>query len=328
MGLKVGVIGTGKLGREHVRVLKRVPEVEHVACFDIIRERSEGVAQTFGAEAFDNVDAMLDAVDAVSIVVPTVEHAGVSLKALDRGKNLFVEKPIAASVSEAQTIISAARDAGRVLQIGHVERFNAAIQQSLPHIESPSFVEIHRLAPFTIRGIDVSVIMDLMIHDLDLLHMFIGKTPVEIRAKGAAILTDAPDIVNARLEYEGGCVANLTASRVSVEPMRKVRIFSHSGYLSMDLLRGKVKHIRKGQRFGEGVRLLKENPANLATVSLSDFVTMNETESKGEEPLFGELQSFCQTIANGVKPAVTGEDGLKALEVAAEIQRIVESDAA
>lgn len=326
MGLKVGVIGTGKLGREHVRVLKRVPEVEHVACYDIVHERSHGVASTFGAEAFTDVDAMLDAVDAVSVVVPTVEHATVSLRALDRGKNLFVEKPIAASVGDAQKIIAAARSAGRVLQIGHVERFNAAIVQALPYIESPSFVEIHRLAPFTIRGIDVSVVMDLMIHDLDLLFMFIGKTPVEIRAKGAGILTDGPDIVNARLEYESGCVANLTASRVSVEPMRKVRVFSPVSYLSIDLFRGKVKHFQKGKRFDEGVRKLKEDPVHLSNVTLEDFLSMRETDIKGEEPLFNELQSFCRTIANGAKPAVTGEDGLKALEVAAEIQRIVESD--
>ena len=324
MGIKVGVIGTGRLGREHVRVLKGVPEVEHVACFDINRDRSEGVARKFGAEAFSDVRKMMEAVDAVSVVVPTVSHAEVSLQALEHGNNLFLEKPIAASVHEAEQIIEAARKHEKVLQIGHIERFNAAIRHSLPHIGSPSFIEIHRLAPFTVRGIDVSVVMDLMIHDIDLLSWFTGQKPRDIRAKGAAILTNAPDIVNARLEYDDGCVANLTASRVSIEPMRKVRIFSGERYLSIDLLRGSLRHYRKGSKFDESVARLKSERLNPMDVSLRDVLKIEEKTIEDGEPLFHELQSFCRTVSNGESPAVTGEDGLMALEVATEIQNSVD----
>ncbi|UCG53305.1 MAG: Gfo/Idh/MocA family oxidoreductase [Candidatus Latescibacterota bacterium] len=326
MGIKIGVIGTGRLGRQHVRVLKRVPEVDLVGCYDIIQEKSRDAAGAFGAEAFSSAEALLAAVDNVSIVVPTVSHAKVALDALERGKNVFLEKPIAASVGEAKEIIDASQRFDRLLQIGHVERFNEAIQKCRPYIDSPTFIEIHRLAPFTIRGIDVSVVMDLMIHDIDLLMYFLGTTPIDVRAKGAGILTDGPDIVNARLEYNDGCVANLTASRVSLEPMRKVRVFSANRYLSIDLFEGKIKHFRKGKSYERGVEMLKQDKAKLEDVSLHDFLNIEETVIEGEEPLFNELRSFCQSVTNGTTPEVTGEDGLKALGLATKIQRIVESD--
>lgn len=325
MGLKVGVIGTGKLGREHVRVLKRVPEVEHVACYDIVSERSRAVAEAFGADVYSDVEKLLEAVDAVSVVVPTSCHAEVSLRALENGNSLFLEKPIAASVTEAEKIIETARRVGRVLQIGHIERFNAAIRQAVPRISEPSFIEIHRLAPFTVRGIDVSVIMDLMIHDIDLLTLFVGERPVDIRAKGAGILTNGPDIVNARVEFASGCVANLTASRVSLEPMRKVRIFCPTSYTSINLLAGSIRHLEKGRAFDESVKRLKEGAADLTNISLQDVLKIDECEIDGEEPLFEELQSFCRTVTNGDAPVVSGEDGLHALQIASEIQSIVES---
>jgi predicted dehydrogenase len=328
VGLKVGVIGVGKLGTQHVRVLTRVPEVEQVSCFDVVPDRSALAARQFGAHACEHIDELLEDVDAVSVVVPTINHREVSLRALERGRHLFLEKPIAASVAEAGDIIDAARRSGSVLQVGHIERFNAAVEKAKPHVDSPSFIEVHRLAPFTIRGTDVSVVMDLMIHDLDLLTLFVGEKPVDIRAKGAGILTDGPDIVNARLEYADGCVANLTASRVSVEPMRKVRIFSASSYLSIDLYKRQIKHFRKGKAFDESVAKLRgmRHPLEGVNISLDDFVEIEEAKLDGEEPLFSELQSFCRTVVDGAEPAVTGEDGLRALEIATEIQRIVSSD--
>lgn len=326
MGLRVGVIGTGRLGKQHVRIMKRIPEVDFVGCFDLDTEKSMEIADEFDAIGFTSGEDLLTGVDAVSIVVPTVAHEEVAIRALKAGKHVFLEKPIAASVPEAENITKTAAEAGRVLQIGHVERFNEAISKCRPYIESPSFIEIHRLAPFNIRGIDVSVIMDLMIHDIDLLLYFIGKTPIDVRAKGAGILTDAPDIVNARLEFEGGCVANLTSSRVSLEPMRKVRVFSPRRYLSIDLFEGKIKHFQKGDSYDLGVEMLKKNKGKLSDVSLHDFLQIDETLIEGEEPLFNELSSFCATVINGTEPVVSGEDGLRALRLAAEIQRIVESD--
>lgn len=324
MGLRIGVVGTGRLGRIHVRIFKRIPEVELVGCYDILEERSRQSAAEFGAKAFDRLDDLLGAVDGVSIVVPTVYHEEVALKALSAGKHVFLEKPMAASVEQAERIQETAARSACVLQIGHVERFNEAISRCRPYIESPSFIEIHRLAPFTLRGIDVSVIMDLMIHDLDLLIFFLGRLPVDIRAKGASVLTPAPDIVNARLEYDDGCVANITASRVSIEPMRKVRIFSKSRYLSIDLSEGRIRHVQKSESFDRGVAMLKEKRGKLEGITLQDFLNVEETLIEGEEPLFNELRAFCLSVVNGTAPAVTGEDGLKALRLAVSIQKIVE----
>ncbi len=328
MGLRVGVLGTGRLGKQHVRIMKRVPEVDFVGCFDLDTQKSMEIADEFGATGFTSGEELLAGVDAVSIVVPTVAHEEVAIMALKAGKHVFLEKPIAASVPEAENITKTAAEAGRILQIGHVERFNEAISKCRPYIDAPSFIEIHRLAPFNIRGIDVSVIMDLMIHDIDLLLYFLGKTPIDVRAKGAGILTDAPDIVNARLEFEGGCVANLTSSRVSLEPMRKVRVFSPRRYLSIDLFEGKIKHFQKGDSYDLGVEMLKKNKGKLSDVSLHDFLQIDETLIEGEEPLFNELSSFCSTVINGTEPVVSGEDGLRALRLAAEIQQIVENDPA
>ena len=326
MGLKVGVIGTGRLGRQHVRVLGRIPEVEFVGCYDIVREKAAAAAQEFAAEAFDSLEALFGKVDSVSIVVPTVKHEEVALASFGADKHVFLEKPVAATVDQGQRIVAAAGGAGRVLQIGHVERFNEAIKACRPYVDSPSFIEVHRLAPFSLRGIDVSVIMDLMIHDIDLLNFFLGTLPVDVRAKGAGVLTSAPDIVNARLEYENGCVANLTASRVSLEPMRKVRIFSRSRYLSIDLYEGKIKHVQKKDSYDRGVEMLRQNKGKLEDVKLEDFLSIDETTVEGEEPLYNELRSFCRSVLDGTAPAVTGEDGLKALRLAADIQRIVEND--
>jgi predicted dehydrogenase len=328
VGLRIGVIGTGKLGKLHVRTFKRIPEVVFVGCYDVDATRSRDVATEFGAQDFSSPEALLDAVDGVSVVVPTVSHEDVAMRALRADKHVFLEKPMAASVEAAERIIRAAARSGRVLQIGHVERFNEALRKCRPFIESPSFIEIHRLASFNIRGIDVSVIMDLMIHDLDLLTYLLGKLPVEVRAKGAHVLTGGPDIVNARLEYDDGCVANITASRVSFEPMRKVRIFMPTGYLSIDLSGGKIKHVRKAEHFDRGVEMLRHRRTGLEDVALRDFLTIDETTTEGEEPLLNELRAFCRSVVEGAPPAVTGEDGLKALRLAARIQRIVEGSEA
>jgi predicted dehydrogenase len=318
VGLRIGVAGTGRLGRAHVRVLRSLPGVDFVGCHDLDPARARAAAAEFGATPFDSLGGMLAEVDAVSIVTSTSAHAAVALQAAAAGCDIFVEKPIAATVAEGEAVVGAAREAGRILQVGHIERFNGALEAVLPRIGQPMFIEIHRLAPFTPRGTDVSVVMDLMIHDLDLLGLLVGGTPVDIRAKGAALLTREPDIVNARLEYADGCVANVTASRVTASPMRKVRVFSTTGYYSIDLLGASVTHYRKSDEFAERMAAL-ESGSLAAPPSLADFVAVERFRGDGAEPLAKELEAFRRAVAGRTTPPVTGEAGVAALRLASEI---------
>jgi predicted dehydrogenase len=315
VGLRIGVAGTGRLGRAHVRVLRSLPAVERVACFDLDAARARAVADEFGATAFDTLESMMNAVDAVVVVTSTSAHADVALKAIAADKDVFVEKPITSTLADGEAVVRAARTQGRILQVGHIERFNSAIRAVLPRIEAPLFVEVHRLAPFTVRGADVSVVMDLMIHDLDLLGVLVGERPTDVRAKGAAIITHEPDIVNARLEYEGGCVANVTASRVTATPMRKVRVFSESGYFSIDLLAGAATHYRKGARLEAALADARRG----GNMGLADMVSVEQLRGDGVEPLVAELDAFCQALATRSAPPVTGEDGLEAMRLASVI---------
>jgi predicted dehydrogenase len=308
----------GRLGRAHVRVLRSTPGVDFVGCVDHRPERSREAAAEHGAAAFETLAAMLEAVDAVSVVTTTSAHAEVALAALAAGKDVFVEKPLAASVAEGERVVHAARSAGRLLQVGHIERFNGAVEAVFPRIGTPLFIEVHRLAPFSIRGTDVSVVMDLMIHDLDLLGLLVGEHPRDIRANGAAILTAEPDIVSARLEYESGCVANLTASRVTASPMRKVRVFSASGYFSIDLLAGVATHYRKADGFEARLAGLQRAGASGPT-AMMDLVQVAQIRGDGVEPLVKELASFCRCVVDRTRPPVTGEDGLDAVRLAAGI---------
>ena len=317
MELRVGVAGTGRLGRAHVRVLRSLPGVGFVGCFDRDRSRAHAAAEEFGATAFDSLEGLLGEVDALSVVTTTSAHHEVALRALDAGRDVFVEKPITATVGEGEEVVRRARERGRILQVGHIERFNPAIEVVRPRIGTPLFIEVHRLAPFTIRGTDVSVVMDLMIHDLDLLGLLVGQSPSDIRAKGAALLTTEPDIVNARLEYPDGCVANVTASRVTAAPMRKVRVFSRSGYFSIDLLAGSATHYRKADGFA--ARLADIQRGVVASYGMTDFVAVEKITGDGTEPLVKELGSFCRCVAERSAPAVSGEDGLEAMRLAAAV---------
>jgi predicted dehydrogenase len=326
VGLRVGVVGTGRLGRAHVRVLRSLPGVDFVGCHDADATRSREAATEFGATAFDSLDSLFSEVDAVSIVTTTSAHAEVALAALDRGRDIFVEKPIAGSVRDAERIVASARSRGRVIQVGHIERFNSAVRAALPAIGRPLFIEVHRLAPFNLRGADVSVVMDLMIHDLDLLGLIVGAEPVDVRASGAALLTHAPDIVNARLEYADGCVANVTASRVTAAPMRKVRVFSTNGYFSIDLLAGSATHYRQADGFADRIADVKRGAA--ASVSMADIISVQQIRGDGAEPLVKELGSFVQCVADRTPPPVSGEDGLDAVRLAALIlERVGEARA-
>ena len=327
MGLKIGVIGVGRLGRHHVRVLCGLNGVDMVACHDRITERARSAAEEFGARAYEDREALMADVDAVDLVVPTSDHARYALLALDMGKDIFVEKPLAGELSEAEAIVARARDCGLLVQVGHSERFNGALERVRERITNPSFIEIHRLAPFSVRGTDVSVVGDLMIHDLDLLNHIVGEEPIEIRAKGAGILTTAPDIVNARLEYRSGCVANVTASRVSVEPMRKIRLFSPNRYLSIDLQAGRATEYRKAADFDERIARLRAKSDGYDELQLGDFIEFETFGADGVEPLSKELSAFRDSVTNRTAPPVTGEDGLSAVRLADKISKLIQRDA-
>lgn len=327
MGLKIGVIGVGRLGRHHVRVLCGLDGVDMVGCHDRIAERARSAAEEFGATAYEDRESLMADVDAVDLVVPTSDHARYALMALDMGKDIFVEKPLAGELAEAEAIVARARERGRLVQVGHSERFNGALERVRERITNPSFIEIHRLAPFSVRGTDVSVVGDLMIHDLDLLNHIVGEPPIEIRAKGAGVLTPAPDIVNARLEYRNGCVANVTASRVSVEPMRKIRLFSPNRYLSIDLQAGRATEYRKAAAFDERIARLREKSDGYDELQLGDFIEFETFEADEVEPLHKELSAFRDSVANRTQPPVTGDDGLNAVRLADEIFKLIQRDA-
>jgi predicted dehydrogenase len=326
MGLRIGVIGVGRLGKQHVRVLRGLEEVDYVGCHDQVADRAKSAAEEFGAVAYDDRKALIADVDVVDIVVPTSDHARFALTALEMGKDVFVEKPLAGAVEDAIQVVEMAKRRGRILQVGHSERFNGALEKVRSRIKYPTFIEIHRLAPFSVRGTDISVVGDLMIHDLDLLNHLLGESPVEIRAKGASVLSDAPDIVNARLEYPSGCVANITASRVSVEQMRKLRVFSPNRYISIDLRAGRATEYRKAPCFEEEIARLRTRAAGYDGLQLSDFVEFETFKSDGVEPLEKELRALCRSVTTREAPPVTGEDGLTAMRIAAEIVAIIQRD--
>jgi predicted dehydrogenase len=321
--LKVAVIGVGSLGFHHARILREIPGAELVGVYDHNAARLAEVAAELGVTAYDTRDELLDRVGACVVAVPTTAHEDVACAALERGVHVLVEKPIATDLGAADRILESAERSSALIQIGHVERFNGALRACEPYLDQPIFVESHRLAPFGPRGTDVAVVLDLMIHDLDLVLSLMHRPVTSIAAVGVPVLTSSPDIANARLEFEGGGVANLTASRVSLERMRKIRFFQRSGYISLDLAAGKGEFLRLRpgvsleQRLGEG------RPLDLA--SLMDIVERISLNSDGKEPLRAELESFMAAAERREPVAVSGREGRDALAVALEIIRRIES---
>lgn len=316
--INVGVVGVGSLGFHHARIARDLPRAELIGIHDIDADRLDAVAGELGVRAVSELDELLDAVDAVVIAVPTVAHEEVALAALERGVHVLVEKPIAPTLEAADRILDAAAAAGALVQIGHVERFNGALRACEPYLDEPLFIESHRLAPFGSRGTDVAVVLDLMIHDLDLVLSLASRPVISIGAVGVPVLTTSPDIANARLEFEGGGVANLTASRVSLERMRKVRFFQRSGYISLDLANGvgEFLRLREGAHFEPGVPLQGH--------SLEDVVERVPLVGDGREPLRCELESFVDAVLGRAPVAVSGQDGRRALAVALEIVERIE----
>jgi predicted dehydrogenase len=320
MPVRIGVVGAGALGFHHTRILRDVPGAELIGFHESNTTRAAAVASELGVTAFASLDALLDEVDAVSVVVPTPAHYAVAAPALERGLHVLVEKPIAATLEEADALLAIAKRTGAVLQTGHVERFNRAVRAALPFVDQPRFIESDRLAPFNPRGSDVAVVLDLMIHDIDLVRTFVGGHIADVSAVGVPVLTPFVDIANARITFETGAVANITASRVSRERMRKLRIFQESGYLSLDLGagNGEFYRLRKDVDLGELVRQAQGAQA------LESFVERIPVEAPEGEPLRLELEAFVQAVTGEGPIAVTGQDGREALAVALTIVSNIE----
>ena len=319
--LKMGIAGVGSLGFHHTRIAGEIDEVERVGFFEPRAERAEEVASSLGARAFPTLEALLEEVDALVIVTPTTTHLEVAEAALERGVHLFIEKPIASSLEEADRILSAAEKSGALVQVGHVERFNDAIVGARPYLDTPLFIESHRLAPFTERGADVAVVLDLMIHDVDLVQALVDRPIREIHATGIPILTPSVDIANARIAFEGGAVANLTASRVSLERMRKLRIFQRSGYLSLDLATGTGEFLRLKEDL-PALRSVEDTTAlkGLLATDLAAIIERIPLSAEPAEPLRREQESFRDAIFGRRETPVPGHQGRRALETALAIE--------
>lgn len=319
--LRVGVIGVGSLGFHHARILRDVAGVEMAGVHDASPERAAHVAGELGVRGFSSLDALLGSVDAAVVAVPTTSHAEVALQAIERGVHLLIEKPIAHTLEEADAIVAAADRAGVVVATGHVERFNGALRACEQYLDEPRFVESHRLAPFNPRGTDVAVVLDLMIHDIDLVLGLVGRGVETLDAVGVPVLTPSVDIANARIVFENGAVANITASRVSFERMRKVRFFQRSGYISLDLAKGTGEFLRlkRGATLPEG---------DVSLLSIANIVERVELAGDGMEPLRAELEAFVAAVQGRGPLVVSGADGREALAVALRIMTSIESHAA
>jgi len=296
--IRVAVAGVGQFGRNHVRVWSELEGAELVGVVDLNGERARQIAAEFGTQALPDLDALIAArVDAVSVAVPTKEHANSGCRLLDAGIDVLVEKPMAKSVEEADRLVAAAERSGRILQVGHVERFNPAVVAAQQIISRPLFFEVHRLGVFTPRSLDIDVVYDVMIHDLDILLSLVRSPVTDLRAVGIPVITDKVDIAHARIEFETGAVANVTASRVSTERVRKMRFFQQREYISLDFARQDALRVRvqPGSPQGVGFEKLPSQP---------------------EEPLQAELRAFAESVRTRKAPVVDGAAGRAALALA------------
>ncbi len=310
--LRTAVIGVGYLGRFHAQKYAQAADCRLVAVVDASEAARTRVGAETGVRPVADYHELLGEVDAVSVVTPTPAHYQIALDFLRSGAHVLVEKPITETVGQAHALIAAARKAGRVLQVGHLERFNPAVLAAEPFLRTPRFIECHRLAPYRERGTDVNVVLDLMIHDIDIVQAIVGSPIASLEAVGAPVFSDEIDIANARIRFENGCVANTTASRVSLKTERKLRLFEDDAYLSIDLQQRILTVIRK--RAG--------GPAEGQLP-----VTIEEQNFEQGDALRAEIESFLECARHGKEPVVSGEDGLRALETAIRITEEVAASA-
>lgn len=319
--LKAGLVGAGHLGKIHLKLLNQSEKYELVGFYDNDAENGKKLEQEFGYKYFDNLNELLSKIDVLDIVTPTLYHYDYAKKAIDKNLHFFIEKPVTHTLEQAEELIQLCQEKGLKVQVGHVERYNPAFIATKPYLANPKFIEIHRLAEFNPRGTDVSVVLDLMIHDLDIL-LSIVKSPIkEIHASGVAVVSKTPDITNARIEFTNGCVANLTTSRISMKAMRKSRFFQKDAYISVDFLEKKAEVIRMQEA--------PENPSDFDMIienaeGEKNQIIFEYPNIQANNAILDELESFANAITNNSPIEVSLNDGTEALKVALKIMELIE----
>ena len=315
--LKVGVLGAGHLGKIHLKLLKELKkDYEVIGFYDPDRENAKKVNREFRVKAFKKIEDLISESEVINIVTPTLSHFDCAIQAIKAHKHVFIEKPITNTTEEAETLMKLSREAGVKVQVGHVERFNPAFTAAQPYCNHPMFIEAHRLAEFNPRGTDVPVVLDLMIHDIDIILSIAKSNIKKISASGVSVVSDTPDIANARIEFDNGCVANITASRMSLKNMRKTRIFQKDAYISVDFLEKKTEVIRlKNLKSSE-----EQDPfaivLDLGKGRKKKQIYFENPNVEENNAILDELKSFADAINNNTEPIVSIEDGFHALETA------------
>ena len=320
--LKIGLLGTGHLGKIHLKCIQMVDQYELIGFYDPDDQNARKAEEQSGVKRWTDLEALLDAADVIDIVTPTITHFDLAKRAIAKGKHLFIEKPLTHTIAEAKELVTLSQEAGVKVQVGHVERFNPALLALGNMPLQPMFIEAHRLATFNPRGTDVSVVLDLMIHDLDLVLSLVNAEVKFISASGVAVVSNTPDISNARIEFTNGCVANLTASRISMKQMRKLRLFQKDAYISLDFLEKNAQVVRlydRADAVPEDANLLE-----LHTNEGVKYVHLDMPETEPVNAIKMELETFAECILNDSRPIVSIEDGYKALEVAHRIIDLIQ----
>ncbi|MBW7889321.1 MAG: Gfo/Idh/MocA family oxidoreductase [Bacteroidetes bacterium] len=323
MKTKIGVIGVGHLGSLHAKMYNEIETAELIGVYDIDKQKCGEAAKKYKITSFDSLEELLHAVQAVSIASITSKHFEVARQALNAGVHVLIEKPITSTLEEADELLSLAKEKKCLIQVGHIERFNPAILAVESYNLSPMFIESHRLAQFKPRGTDVAVVLDLMIHDIDIILSLVRSPVKQIDASGVAIVSDSPDIANARLQFENGCVANVTSSRISRNGMRKMRMFQRNAYISIDFQLGQADVFRLGNE-GEGGNWSTMLLGNIGEGKKKRAIIYEQPEVKKLNALKVELESFIECVQKGTPPVVSGEDGRHALEVAQMIMNKIQ----
>jgi predicted dehydrogenase len=317
--LKVGIVGVGQFGQNHARILSQSDKCEFVGLYDINLKRAEEISQKLNCQSHETLDSLLSVCDALVIVVTTISHFEIARKALEMGIHVFIEKPITEKLDQAEKLVALAKKQGLKIQVGHIERFNPIVTEMADKIKNPIFIECHRIAPFTPRGTDIPVVLELMIHDIDLILTFCKSNVKAISASGSGVMTKSIDIANARIEFEDGAVANITSSRISLKRSRKFRIFQKDNYFSMDFQVKKVTHIKKSKQLYKVLpQIMQGNYEGIDVNKVVDIVEVDASDRK-KDALTSELESFIQAIESNLNPIVDGVAGTRALKVALEI---------